>query len=291
MSEKTVTESISQEMGQAIAKYRKENHEVREKFAEKLQISAQTLARYESNKPNAMSIETGILFLRLLPYPKRLDMLFKMGLLQEADYINLHQSADVKHYELPTYDSSRSHLDRLIKHYESTSYTLYYFDSRRGKTELVSMTLNLEKTIESGYLTGTATVKEIYPYSCKLISPPAERYTYIYLTAKETNFEDHAVIIIPFSRRIHGKYAGGIGMMLSLSLEADAPWPCFQKVAIVSDQITKLSEEQLLAIHDEYLLLSTESINENHHDVRKVYGDSLFEEDSKFYENYLESDQ
>lgn len=276
-------------MRTAIKKYRSESHKTQEELAEKIQISTQKLHRYETAATQSLSFEIGIRLLNILPRGQKLDILSRIGVLDKSDRTKLEQQQDSVAYELPTYDPSSRHLDRLREFYESTSYILYYFDSRSGKTDLVSMNLELKEIVGSGYLAGSATVKDSYQYSCKLISPPSEHYTYIYLTAESSNFEDRAVIIIPFNRRMHKKYMGGIGMMLSLSLEAKDPWPCFQKVAIVSNKIERLSEEQLHIIHDKYLLLLTESVNENHHDVRKVYGDRLFDENSDFYYEFLKT--
>ena len=280
---------IYEEMRMAIKSHRTEFRKTQEKLAEQMHISAQALRRYERAETQSLSFEAGICFLNVLPRYQRLNILFKMGILEKTDRLKLDQPQDEESYEPPTYDPSSRHLERLKEFYENTAYTLYYFDSRSGKTDLVSMILELNETIGSGYLSGKAIIKESYQYSCKLISPPTEHYTYIYLTAESANFEDRAVIIIPFNRRMHRKYMGGIGMMLSLSLEAKDPWPCFQKVAIVSNKVGCLSEEQLLAIHDKYLLLSTESVNENFHDVRKVYGDKLFDENSDFYYEHLKT--
>lgn len=276
--------TIAKAVQNALKKHREEVS--REKFAKKIGVESQTLFRYERAKVMRLDFETVSKILIGLPRELKIELLHATNILTNAECDVLLQSTTSGIYDLPIYDASSRHIERLKRFYEEMTYTLFYYDSQHDKNELTTMALCLTKTVASGFISGSATVRNNYSYSCKLISPPGEFYTYIYLTSNSISFEDHAVIIIPFNRLMIDKFQGGIGMMLSLSLERDQLSPCFQKVVILSDTVGKPDETLLKSIHDQYLLLSTESVHENRHDSRKVYGDQLTEENIDF-ENHV----
>lgn len=269
---------------ETLKRYRNTNQYTRDHMAQITGTSAETWERYET-KTKRMEFQTVIQMLKGLPIEERVQLFCKIGILDDKATPNKdHYIIDEA---LSSYDSSDNHITRLQNYYADTRYKLYYYDTRRGNDNINSMNLQLKQVMDTGYIGGMATVQGKFSYSCKLISPNGSQYTYIYLTSEGTVYTERAIIMLPLSQRTSGKYLGGIGIMFSLSIEDNQSLPCFQKVAVVSQNVRELTNKQIKAICDKYLLVSTESINKNFHYVRKVYGDQLVEESSRFYDAFL----
>lgn len=270
------------EVSEAIVKYRARTTISRQQLSTKTGVATQTITRYELVKGKKFDFETVMRLISVMETEEKSRLLHNIKVLndQELAAMNGMQNCDV--FTVPLYDSSPEHIRRLEDNYAGVKLNVYYFNTVRNETELTQMKLTLGNIKKSGYIDGSAIVKDKYEYKCKLISPIGSLYTYIFLTANN-NIQEHAVIVFPFNRVHVGKYIGGIGVMLSLSLEYEVPLPCFEKTALVAERIT-ISDEEKQEIGCKYLLMDTESINRNHHDTRKVYGDNLAKESFNFFE-------
>lgn len=282
-------------IGEELQMYRNKFKKTQAEMAELADISVQTYARYEKGACDDPGFFNLVALLKELPTYNRNVILKKLGLLGDELCIEDNGQGTVNENirsetEVPMYNAKPDHLKRLNTHYANMRYTMYYYESKHKRENIVTMKLRFSEVKESGFLEGVALVKNKVKYSLKLISPPKEYYTYIYLTS-ESSFDEQAVVVIPLDRHMEGKFHGGVGVMLSLSLDADGPRPCFQKVILASEQSNQLSTQQQREIFEKILVFSLEDKDGKNHMLKKIYADDIFGESSEFYTTYLKSTQ